>query len=55
MAHLVNMCCEDLNLVVNVLNTLCIQGRLRLNSLECAVEQGDLSTAVFDAMFLLGA
>ena len=55
MEHLVDMCCDDLNLVVDVLETFCIQGRRRLDSLETAVEQGDLSTAVFDAMFILGA
>jgi hypothetical protein len=55
MEHLVDMCCDDLNLVVDVLNTFCNQGRLRLDSLENAVEQGDLSTTVFDSMFILGA
>ena len=55
MEHLVDMCCDDLNLVVDVLDTFCIQGRQRLDSLENAVEQEDISTAVFDAMFILGA
>jgi hypothetical protein len=55
MEHLVDLCCDDLNLVVDVLDTFCIQGRRRLDSLENAVEQENLSTAVFDAMFILGA
>jgi hypothetical protein len=55
MEHLVNMCCDDLSLVVDVLDTFCIQGRLRLDSLENAIEQEDISTAVFDAMFIVGA
>jgi hypothetical protein len=55
MEHLVELCCDELNLVIDVLCTFCIQGRRRLDSLETAVEQGDLSTAVFDAMFILGA
>jgi HPt (histidine-containing phosphotransfer) domain-containing protein len=55
MEHLVDMCCDDLSLVVDVLDTFCIQGRQRLDSLEHAIEQEDISTAVFDAMFIVGA
>ena len=53
--NLVNFCCDDLKLVVDLLGTFCIQGRQRLDSLENAVETEDLSTAIFDAMFILGA
>ncbi len=50
MEHLVDMCCDDINLVIDVLDTFCVQGRERLDSLEIAIEQENISTAVNDAV-----
>jgi hypothetical protein len=50
MDHLVDMCCEDIMLVTDVLDTFSVQGRCRLESLDSAVEVDDLSRALFDAV-----
>jgi hypothetical protein len=50
MEHLVDVCCDDVTLVADVLNIFCVQGRCRLESLERAIEFEDLSSAVFDAV-----
>uniref|UniRef100_A0A7S0M4R5 Uncharacterized protein n=1 Tax=Cryptomonas curvata TaxID=233186 RepID=A0A7S0M4R5_9CRYP len=41
-------------LVSDVLDTFCVQGRQRIESLHAAIESHNLPDAIFDAMFLLG-
>jgi hypothetical protein len=50
MEHLVDLCSEDLNLVSDVLDTFCVQGRQRLESLKLAADRNDLSIVEFDAV-----
>jgi hypothetical protein len=50
MEHLVDVCCDDITLVTDVLDTFCMQGRNQLDSLDSAIEQDDLSGAIFDAV-----
>ncbi len=50
MEHLVDVRCNDILLVTEVLGTFCVQGRSRLESLDIAIEQEDLSSAMFDAV-----
>ena len=50
MEHLVDVCCDDITLVTDVLDTFCVQGRSRLESMDSAIELEDLSSALFDAV-----
>ena len=55
MEHLVDMCCDDISLVIDVLDTFCVQGRERLDSLEIAIEQENVSNTVNDAVGMLSS
>ena len=50
MEHLVEICCEDLDLVSDVLDTFCVQGRQRLEAMERVMEHDDLGDIVFEAV-----
>lgn len=50
MEHLLEMCCGDLDLVSNVLETFCVQGRQRLEKMESILEKEDLGEIVFEAV-----
>jgi hypothetical protein len=50
MEHLVEMCCEDLDLVSDVLDTFCVQGRQRLEKMESLIDQEDLKDIVFEVV-----
>ncbi len=50
MEHLVDMCCDDIKLVMDILDTFCVQGRERLDSLEISAKKGNLPNAVNDAV-----
>jgi hypothetical protein len=46
MEHLVEMGCGEIYLVIDVLDTFCVQGREHLDSLEIAMEQENIPCAV---------
>ena len=48
--HLVEMCCEDLDLVSDVLGIFCVQGRRRLETMERVMEHDVLGDIVFEAV-----
>ncbi len=48
--QLIDMCCADLSLASDVLDTFCVQGRERLDSLDRRIEQGDFYIAVVDSV-----
>ena len=50
MEHLVEMCCEDLDLVSDVLGIFCVQGRRRLETMERVMEHDVLGDIVFEAV-----
>ena len=50
MEHLVELCSDDINLVSDVLDTFCVQGRQRLESLRLAADRDDFMIAEFDAV-----
>ncbi len=50
MDRLIDVCCDDITLVTDVLDTFCVQGRLQLESLDSAIELEDLSSARFNAV-----
>ena len=50
MDRLVEMCSDDLILVSDVLDTFCVQGRQRIESLNAAAERENVSGVVFDAV-----
>ena len=50
MEHLVEICSGDLQLVSDVLDVFCVQGRQRLESLHECEKNVNLETAEFDAV-----
>ncbi len=48
--QLIDMCCDDLSLVSDVLDTFCVQGRERLDSLDTRLEQEEFYIAVVDSV-----
>ncbi len=50
--QLIDICCDDLALVSDVLDTFCVQGRERLDSLDNRIEQADFYSAVVDSVRL---
>ena len=48
--RLLDICGEDIMLVSDVLDTFCVQGRDRVESLESAAREYDIRQAIFDAV-----
>ncbi len=48
--RLLDICGEDIMLISDVLDTFCVQGRDRVESLETASQEYDIRQAVFDAV-----
>ena len=48
--RLLDICGEDLLLVSDVLDTFCVQGRDRVDSLETASQTFDVRQAIFDSV-----
>jgi hypothetical protein len=48
--RLLDICGEDVMLVSDVLDTFCVQGRDRVESLETASHNYDIRQAIFDAV-----
>ncbi len=52
MDQLVDLCSDEPMLVSDVLDSFCVQGRQRLESLIVSVEQKNLTSTIFDAVGL---
>jgi hypothetical protein len=50
--RLLDICGEDIMLISDVLDTFCVQGRDRVESLETACQQYDIRQAIFDGVSL---
>ena len=48
--RLLDICGEDIMLISDVLDTFCVQGRDRVDSLENASQDYDIRQAIFDAV-----
>ena len=53
MDQLAKLCSDEPMLVSDVLDTFCVQGRQRIESLDAAIQSQNLPDAIFDAVSLI--